>query len=133
MVKNVVVERELAAGNVSDEKFTKQGDRCALPGDKVDTLALYCLPVALTDISSSLGERIGINLARPVRLDSLFNLTVGTLCILLATSRVRSNIFLPIRGKPRTLEETILTDNEKEGTDEMVGVEERDGAQKADA
>ena len=76
MVKNVVVERELAAEDVSDEKFTKQGDRCALPGDKVDALALESLPVTLANIGSGVGELVSRELARPVRLDRLLHLTV---------------------------------------------------------
>ena len=76
MVKNVVVERELAAGNVSDEKFTTQGDQRALPRDEVDALALEGLPVALADVGSGVGELVGRELTRPVRLDRLLHLTV---------------------------------------------------------
>jgi hypothetical protein len=48
------------------------------PGDEIDTLGLDRGPAGLLDLGSNLGELIGGDLAGPVGLDGLLNLTVGT-------------------------------------------------------
>lgn len=97
-----------------------------VPGDQIDTTLLEAGPAGLLDIGSSLGELIGGELAAPVGLDSLFHLTVSTwyakdMSRSITAGHGEKNI--PMRGKPRTLERTILrTDRDSGG---MVG--EREG------
>ena len=49
-----------------------------IPGDEVDAALLEAGPAGLLDVGSSLGELIGRELASPVGLDGLLDLTVGT-------------------------------------------------------
>ena len=80
MVEDVVVERELAAVSQNLDQFRDLYIDYSLnsPGDEIHTLGLDGGPAGLLDLGSDLGELIGRNLASPVGLDGLLNLTVGT-------------------------------------------------------
>ena len=94
----------------------------ALPGDHVDASLLKAGPVRLLDLGSNLGQLIGRELASPVSLNGLFDLTVCA--YKKAATIVRSPVYKaeqckssPMRGKPRTLERTmVMRRKEREGS-----------------
>ena len=81
-----------------------------LPWDEVDAALLELGPVVLLDLRGSLCELLCGDLAGPVGFDGLLDLTVGTWTKINDNASKTSHMHIPIRGKPRTLERTILND-----------------------
>ena len=84
----------------------------ALPGDHVDAPLLEASPAGLLHVGGDLGEFIGGELPRPVSLDGLFDLTVRTWVYAgrseLPGRALTDACYSPMRGKPSTLDATIL-------------------------
>ena len=82
-----------------------------IPGDEVHTTLLEARPASLLDIGGSFSKLVGGELASPVGLDGLLDLTVRTWwqsVIEYLDRGTTGTACSPMRGKPRTLEETIL-------------------------
>ena len=85
--------------------FTIDGDA---PRDEVDFFRLEVGPVVFFDLRSRFCELVGGKLATPVGLNGLLDLTVGTCAKMNDNASKTPHEHVPIRGKPRTLERTIL-------------------------
>lgn len=87
-------------------------------------MSTYAGPTRLLHFGRSLCEGIGGNLSRPVSLYSLFHFTICTCVLMNREHRLdTSTENVPMRGKPRTPEETIFGlfsgGNEREDGGEM--------------
>lgn len=78
VVEDVVVQGEITALSWSAFYFMGIKIRFDIPGDQVNAALLQASPAGLPDVGSSLGELIGRDLASPVGLDGLLDLTVST-------------------------------------------------------
>ena len=80
VIKDVVVEGEVTARRqiASFSKRARRQKRVNVPRNDLDTALLEAGPASLLDVGGSLGELIGRELATPVSLDGLFDLTVST-------------------------------------------------------
>lgn len=85
VVQDMVVEGEVTAANGSDEN-PRSLERLHLRRDRVDTLALDALPSLLLDLLGDGLQVLSGGLERPVGLDSLFDLSVGTCGELISTT-----------------------------------------------
>jgi hypothetical protein len=81
-----------------------------IPGNDIDTVSLDAGPTGLLDLSSGFVEIIGSDFSTPVGFDGLLDLTVGTCTKMNDNASKTPPRHIPIRGKPRTLERTILKD-----------------------
>jgi hypothetical protein len=74
--------------------------------DRVDTLALDALPSLLLDLLGDSLQVLSRGLESPVRLDGLFDFSVGTCTARQHENLLSQHFYVPIRGKPKTADVT---------------------------